>query len=132
MSRKKPESSDTIEYERIRRQFAEDLQSVMAEQKLSTSQVAKHLLVTKKALRKMLWEKDLSFSEMVAIITALGGEFRPYIIIAGWPLNAQKKRDPQEKGVFELCAQKLNSIQAETFKVMHPELPGSNPSTNPV
>jgi len=79
-------------YEEIRAQFANNVLDVMKEEGLNHHIVATRIGISRRALRRWIWTKDLSFSNMVTLIHALGGVYRPFIMVASWPPKVQKPR----------------------------------------
>ena len=79
-------------YEEARIKFARDFRAVMKEEDIPLEYLAFQMGITERKLRRMIYKDDLRFSELVSLIFLLGGTFRPYIVIASWPPDAQRLR----------------------------------------
>ena len=93
-------------YEEARLQFARDFREVMTEEDVPMGYLADKLGVTERKIRKMIHCDDLKFSELVTLIFLVGGTFRPYIVIASWPPDAQRLR---KKGFVSHLLEKIKS-----------------------
>lgn len=91
-------------YESVRAQFARDICEVMKEQELTDLDVAKRMHITCKKLRRMIWEYNLTFQQMICLINALGGTFRPFIVVASWPPSVQK--NPKKRAISDILTDK--------------------------
>jgi len=59
--------------------IAEDVLAVMKEQDCTVEKLAKEMKLKQKELRKWIWSRDLTLSELVRLLNHLDSEFYPII-----------------------------------------------------